>query len=102
MNILIIGILINTFLFGIMAFTDPKMGVSSLVPKILKNTRVGLIFTISYILSFLIILFSGGNLIINILVCLVMQFVINHIMWGLITGIIAGKITKNNLNKNNN
>lgn len=86
------GLIINTLLFGYMGFTNEKMGVLSIIPKFLLNKYLSMVLTISYFLSFLIILLSPGNLLIHIIICLLMQFLINHLVWGIITGVIAGKL----------
>jgi len=73
------------------------MGVSSLVPRILKNKYTDLVLLILYLLSFSVILFSSKNIIVNILICLGMQFLFNHILWGFITGSIVGNSHKKSI-----
>ncbi len=90
MNMLLIGVMINTMLFGYMAFTNEKMGISHKVPQFLLNPILNTILTFLYPLSFVFILFVPGGLIKNIIVCLLLQFIINHIVWGSIVGIISG------------
>jgi len=85
---LIIGVIINTVAFGIMGFHKNKLGIK--IPNFLHNEILQMLITAVYFISFVVILFSPGNLILKIIICLLMQFVINHIMWGSLTGIIAG------------
>lgn len=86
---LIIGIIINTLIFGVMGFRNQKLGIKT--PEFLKNNFFNTPTTIIYFLSFLIIIFSPDKLWLTIAVALLMQFVINHIIWGTITGVIAGR-----------
>jgi len=97
MDMLIAGIIINTLLFGYMGFSNEKSGVSHLMPLFLRNSVLELILTISYFGSFLIILLAPGGLIRNIIVAVLMQIIINHVIWGIITGIIAGNEAKKRL-----
>jgi hypothetical protein len=85
---LFIGILINTIAFGVMGFRNNKLGIT--VPNWLDNESLQIFITIFYYASFLVILFSPGNLVIKIIICVLMQFLVNHAVWGIITGIIAG------------
>lgn len=90
---LIIGILVNTLAFGAMAFigTDAKARVAHKIPRFLRNKYLDILTTVIYFASFLIILFAPSNLIINIIICLLMQFLINHAIWGTITGLLSSK-----------
>lgn len=94
---LIVGIIINMVAFGIMGFHKDKLGIK--IPRFLHNEILQIFITIIYFLSFAVILFSPGNLILKIVICLLMQFLINHIIWGAFAGIIAGVFFKNT-NKN--
>ncbi len=86
---LIIGIVINTLAFGIMGFRKNTLGIP--VPKWLDSEVLQIPVTIAYFGSFLIVLLAPGvSWILKIILSLLMQFVINHVLWGLITGGIAG------------
>lgn len=85
---LFIGLATNTITFGIMGFRNNKLGIT--VPSWLNNEILQIFITIFYYASFLVILFAPGNLIIKIIICVLMQFLVNHIVWGAITGVIAG------------
>lgn len=89
---LIIGLLTNTAAFGVMGFRNQKLGIKT--PKFLQNAIFSWPLIIIYDLSFIIILFSPESLWIKIAACLLMQFVINHLIWGVITGLIAGITAK--------
>lgn len=91
---LIIGILINTVTFGLMGFQNQKLGIP--VSKFLNNNFVYIIFTVVYYGSFFIILLSPENLVLKIIICILMQFLINPTLWGAITGLIAGLIERRN------
>lgn len=92
---IIIGLLINTLSFAYMGFTNEKTGIRVILPRIILNKVVDFIITVVlYPLSFLIILFSPGNLFVKIGICLFMHFFVNHIVWGVITGMIAGLIIR--------
>ncbi len=99
MNILLTGILINTFLFGYMALTNEKMGISHKMPLFLLNPILNTILTFAYPLSFLIILLSPGGLLRNIIISIALQFLINHIIWGGVVGIIGGLDSRKYLNE---
>ena len=81
------GIAINTIAFGIMGFRNNKLGIT--IPRWLDNEIFQIFITIFYYTSFLVILLAPGNLIIKIIICILMQFLVNHIVWGTITGVIA-------------
>jgi len=98
-SLLIFGILINTIIFGIIGFRNQKLGIK--IPEFLKNDFLNTPTTIIYYLSFLIILLSPEKLWLKIIIILLMQFVINHVLWGIITGIIAGRTTKKELSEKN-
>lgn len=89
---LIIGIIINTIIFGIMGWRNPRTGLTT--PKFLHGNLFNISLTIIYFLSFVVILFSQEKLWIKIVIALLMQFVINHIIWGTIVGIITGRAAK--------
>ena len=93
-TVLIVGIIINTVAFGIMGFHKNKLGIK--IPYFMHNEILQIMVTSIYFLSFVIILFSPESLIFKIVVCLLMQFAVNHILWGSITGIIAGIFFKDN------
>lgn len=90
---LIIGVIINTVAFGIMGFHKNKLGIK--IPEFLHNDVLQIMVTVVYFASFAVILFSPENIILKIIICLLMQFVANHIVWGALTGIIAGIFFKN-------
>lgn len=90
---LIIGVIINTVSFGIMGFHKNKLGIK--IPEFLHNQILQMLITAVYFVSFVVILFSPEKIILKIIICLLMQFVINHIVWGALTGIIAGIFFKN-------
>ena len=95
---IVIGLVVNTLSFAYMGFTTESAGVLSIVPKILLNKYFDIANTIIYTLSFIIILTSPGNLLIKIGICLLMQFIVNHMFWGIVTGTIASKIVKRKIN----
>ena len=90
---ILIGILINTLAFGIMGFRRNRLGIA--IPKFLANEFFQILITLVYFASFFIILFSPENLIIKIVICLLMQFLMNHVLWGFLTVVIASKFFKN-------
>ena len=92
MTQLILGIIVNTLLFGYGAFFNEKTGI--ILPKTKFYIVLDVVLTICYFLSFLIILLAPGNLIVNIIICLSMQFLINHIVWGSLAGLVIGNIKK--------
>lgn len=97
---MIIGLLINTLSFAYMGFTNEKTGMRGILPRFMLNKVMDFIITlILYPLSFLIILLSPGNLFVKIGICLLMQFFINHIFWGTITGVVAGLIIRRKYKK---
>lgn len=91
---LILSLVLNTVVFGLMGFSRNRLGIT--VPRFLKNNFVGTFLTVIYFSSFILILLSPGNLVLKILIALLMQFLINHIIWGSITGLIAGRKTRKN------
>ena len=93
---LILGIITNTLAFGIMGFRSQKLGIK--VPRFLLTEFFNIPITIIYYLSFVIILFSPDGWILKIAVAVCMQFIVNHILWGAVTGIVAG-IGKNKKNE---
>lgn len=97
MNMLIVGILVNTLLFGYAGFTNKKTGIPHKLPKFLLNPIIERVFTFGYLGSFVIILLAPGGLLRNIIISLLMQFVINHILWGSIVGSIAGALNRKKL-----
>lgn len=99
MKQLILGITVNTLLFGYIAFFNEKTGI--ILPKTKFYVVLDFVIMACYFLSFLIIMLSPGNLIINIIICLSLQFLINHIVWGSFAGIVIGNIAKRNINKEN-
>lgn len=86
---LIIGILANTIIFGIMAFRNQKLGIRT--PDFLQSKIFGMPLIIADFASFAVILLSPDEWWIKILTALLMQFLINHIFWGIITGVIASR-----------
>ena len=96
MNQLYIGIAINTLIFGYMAITNKEKSLFVRLPLIftLGGDTVVILSTFLYWASFLVILFSPGGIIRNIAICLAMQFVINHVVWAVILGVIAGLIAR--------
>lgn len=93
-NQLILGILLNTVCFGIMGFRNNRLGIK--IPNWLKSEIFGLPLLIVDLISFIIILLSPEIWWLKIIIALSMQFLVNHIIWGMITGITAGLISKNN------
>ena len=91
---LLIGIIINTLSFGVIGWRNPKTGLS--VPKFLHSDLFNIALTFTYFLSFAIILFSPEKLLVKIIAALLMQFLINHVIWGGIFGVITGKNAKKN------
>lgn len=93
------GIILSFFLFGYMAFSSRKRRdpagwflYTPLALQIIANNGIiDLILTFLYPVALLIIILSPGNIIINILTVIALQFVIYHIIWGTITGIIEGR-----------
>ena len=85
---LILSLVFNTIAFGLMGFGNNKLGIA--VPRFLQNKFISILITITYFSSFIVILLSPENLILKIVVALLMQFLVNHIIWGSITGLIAG------------
>ncbi|MFA6006144.1 MAG: hypothetical protein WC764_00205 [Candidatus Paceibacterota bacterium] len=92
--LLIVGIIINTMAFGVMGFRNQKLGIK--VPKILLREIFNIPITVIYYLSFVVILLSPDSWLQKIIIALSMQFLINHIIWGSITGIVAGIIVRRN------
>lgn len=90
METLIVGIIFNTLVFGIMGATNKQTGIPHLLPKFLVNPITDMFLLILYIVSFVIILLSPVNLLLRIIVAVVMQFFVNHLLWGLIIGTIGG------------
>lgn len=95
------SVILNTLLFGYMAFTDEKMGVSHRVPNFLKSTLLITTIPILYIVSFFLILISPGGLLRNIITMIGMQLLMNHLIWGTLTGIIGGLESKNRMKQFN-
>jgi len=91
---IIIGLIVNTLCFGWMAFTNRENGILKINPKNKYLVILDAILTAFYFLSFLIIIFSPGNILINIVISLLMQVFFNHLIWGTITGIISSLILK--------
>lgn len=91
---LIFGLILNTIVFGLMGFSNNKLAIK--IPGFLQNRFVNILITIAYFSSFIVILLSPENLILKIVVALLMQFLVNHIIWGSITGLIAGRKVKKN------
>ncbi len=89
---LILGIILNTIAFGIMGFRKQRLGIN--IPPFLLSEFFNIPITLIYFASFLIILFSPERLWLKILIALAMQFLVNHILWGTITGTIAGVKSK--------
>jgi hypothetical protein len=94
MEMLWVGVLINTVLFSYMAFTNDKTGIPHKLPNFLLSPILSTVLTLGYFASFLIIILSPGGLIRNIIIVLLMQFLINHILWGIIVGTIGGLLAK--------
>lgn len=88
---LIIGILANTIIFGVMAFRNQKLGIRT--PDFLQSKIFGMPLVIADFASFAVILLSPDEWWIKILTALLMQFLINHIFWGIITGVIASRVS---------
>lgn len=93
---LIFGLILNTTAFGLMGFSNNKLAIK--IPGFLQNRFFNILITIAYFSSFIVILLSSEILILKIFIALLMQFLINHIIWGVITGSIAGVKTKRNKN----
>ena len=89
---LIFGLLLNTIAFGVMGLNRQQLGIK--LPQYFHNGVLQLMVTMVYYASFLIILFSTESLFLKIVISLLMQFVINHIVWGLIMGSVAGLFFK--------
>ncbi len=85
---LIIGIIINTIIFGIMGFRNQKLGIKT--PIFLQSKLFGLPLVIADIISFIVILSSPDVWLVKIITAFLMFFVINHVVWGVLTGLIAG------------
>ena len=96
---LLAGIIINTLLFGYMGFTNEKTGIPHKLPILIYNPILDLIVTVSYPLSFLIILFAPGGFIRNVIIVILMQFIVNPILWGPITGIVAAESVKREMKR---
>jgi hypothetical protein len=91
---IIIGLAVNTLCFGWMGFTNKETGILKIAPNNKYLVILDAILTTFYFLSFLVIIFSPGNMLINIGISLLMQIFINHLIWGTITGIISNLILK--------
>jgi hypothetical protein len=85
---LVVGILLNTLAFGAMGFARQKLGIKT--PAFLQNDIVSILITVVYAGSFFVILLSPGSWLLKIAICLGMQFLVNHLIWGVITGVVAG------------
>lgn len=90
MEILIVGIILNTLVFGLMGATNKQSGIPHLLPRFLVNPIADTLLLILYVVSFIVILLSPVNLFLKIIVAVVMQFLVNHFLWGLILGTIGG------------
>jgi len=84
---ILIGILVNTALFGLMGWSNNKLGLG--VPRILSHGIFNTALAPLYFMSFGIILFSPESLFMKIVVAILLQFLINHLLWGVIIGVIA-------------
>lgn len=96
-KLLIIGIIINTLSFGFAGFQNNKLGIH--IPDFLRSTSLRILQNFLYFGSFILILISPGNIFIKILVCVALQFLVNHLVWGVVTGIIAGVSERGRRNK---
>lgn len=93
------SLLLNTLAFGYGAFTNEKMGVSHLLPRVMVGSFLITLALIMYFVSFALILLSPGGLIRNLLAMAAMQFLINHLIWGTITGVVGGLGSSRKLNE---
>lgn len=92
---LLYAVLANTIFFGLMAVTSHK--TNPLIPAPgLRNKQTMIVFlvidaviNIGYILTFPWIIFSSNNYLLNIGIALLMQFVVNHFVWGILLSPIA-------------
>ncbi len=91
-NQLILGIILNTIIFGIMSFRNNKLGIKT--SDFLQSPWFGFPLIVVDIISFIIILSSPENWWKKVVIALSMQFLFNHIIWGIITGIVAGRSSK--------
>lgn len=98
METLIVGIILNTLVFGLMGATNKQTGIPHLLPKFLVNPITDMLLLVLYIVSFVIILLSPVNLFLRIIVAVAMQFLVNHFLWGLIIGTIGGINAKKRIN----
>lgn len=90
METLIVGIILNSLVFGVMGATNKQTGIPHLLPRFLVNPIADILLLILYVVSFAIILLSPVNLFLRIIIAVVMQFLVNHLVWGLIIGTIGG------------
>lgn len=90
MPMIFIGVLLNTLSFGLMGFTNKQSGVPHLLPKFLISATADSIMLLLYLSSFIVILFSPIHFLARIGIAIALQFFINHVIWGLVVGTIAG------------
>lgn len=79
----ITALVLNTMLFGLMAF-------NRLIFADDKERAWTIIFPVLYFPSLLVIVFFAPNLLVGILAAISMQFVVNQVLWGIITDIFQG------------
>ena len=97
----IIVITINILLFGLISFNSVAKKYPLDVPLIFMFGDVAsILITLGYFSSFIFILIFGESFMISLLICLALQFFINHIIWGTITGLYIGRIEKKRHQRN--
>lgn len=96
MTMLLTAIIVNTLLFGLMGFNSLSRKYPLDIPLIFSRGSFYTILPFLYWASFLFILFSDGEIIRNFVICIALQFFVNHLVWGIITGAYLGKVTNDN------
>jgi len=81
MTLYLLAVLANTFLFGFMGLTNEKTGAFA-TGHSHGLKRLITLAPILYLISFVVLLLSPGGLLRNIITVILLQVVVNHLIWG--------------------
>lgn len=102
-------ITLNTLMFGQAALSslwtrrrdlfvgfifNAPLVLTMLIDFIFSPGIVGLICSSLYFISFIFIIFTANSILGGILICIFMQFIFNHIVWGTVVGILESLLIK--------
>lgn len=98
MTLYTFAVMLDILSFGYIALTHRKTGLLKDV-KFFRSDLMETFAIIPSIISAILILISPGGLVRNIITILLLQFVINHFIWGILVGNIEGILSNNRATK---